>query len=133
MNFDIVIKDLKIKTMIGILPKEREKAQNIMLNLKASIDLQNIDSYHLQSVDSSNLGENLIDYAILREIILGVFKDNSFFYLESALLALQKAILGRFPQILKLKLSIKKMEIFSDCTPIVRLKWQKNTSKSISQ
>ena len=74
---------------------------------------------------SASEGE-IVDYAILREIILITLKNNQFLYLENALVAIQTAILARFTQIITLDLAIKKLEIFSDCTPKVRLKWAKN-------
>lgn len=132
MKFDILIKDLSITTIIGILPKERENPQNITLNLKA---VYKVDSVFLQDSVVKNVSKNcknLIDYAILRDIILDIFSKHSFFYLESALFILQKAIISHFPHILTLDLSIKKTEIFSDCVPEVCLKW-KNPKKAFKK
>ncbi len=144
MKFGIAINDLRANAIIGILPTERTKAQKIAVDLEAVYEIVRAES--LESVDchdstrcvesrndewddlcdsTRDSCESIVDYGILREIILDSFKQNKFFYLESALVAIQRAILERFPQILELDLNVKKLEIFSDCIPKVRLSWQK--------
>ena len=138
----------------ALLRKETNKSN--WQSGKSSTDshLQNCDSGNLDSRDLDCFGESsdsprndessadsresthplapsasegeIVDYAILREIILITLKNNQFLYLENALVAIQTAILARFTQIITLDLAIKKLEIFSDCTPKVRLKWAKN-------
>lgn len=117
MRFEICLENLRIYAMVGILPKERTAPQEILLNLKASYEADSTLHSNPQCV------ENLLDYATLRLIAIDIFKANHFFYLESALISLQKAVLSHFPQILSLEVSIKKLEIFSDCVPEVSLKW----------
>ncbi|MGX2982839.1 hypothetical protein [Helicobacter sp. 23-1045] len=237
MCFEICLEDFRVSAIIGILPSEREKAQNLVVNLRVefrnsfsgnhSADLANrLKAHRTQSplslcrftknyesttaipsvVDSANLksknnpslrgsvsvanttkqskknnivdchdfatqnlamtkkthkiaesnaknthplapsareggfldsasaregGENvdstnIIDYAILREMILATLKTNQFFYLENALVAIKEAILAQYPQILRLEIGIAKLEIFDDCVPRVRLKWSAN-------
>ncbi len=150
MKFGIAIENLHLQAIIGILPFERENAQEIAVDLEAVYENAEFDAPNCHSegakrpknprikndsfLDSSlrathyaqnDEGSGIVNYAILREIILDSFKQNEFFYLESALVAIQSAILEKFPQILELNLSVKKLEIFSDCIPKVRLSWQK--------
>lgn len=122
MKFGISINDLRLQAIIGILPFERERAQEIAVDLEAVYEIDFVDCH--ESLRNSR-NDGIVDYALLREIILDSFKKNNFLYLESALVAIQGAILERFPQILELHLSIKKLAIFSDCVPKVRLSWQK--------
>lgn len=124
MRFEIFLERLKVSAIVGILPIERTKAQNLEVDLGLSYEIakNNLDS--LESVCDSDLRKSIIDYTILREIILDTFKYNEFFYLESALVVIQNAILSRFSNIITLNLSIKKLEIFNDCTPKVCLEWK---------
>lgn len=122
MKFGLALNDLRFKAVIGILPLEREKEQEIAVDLEAIYEVDCHDS--TQGAESCN-GE-IVDYALLREMILDSFKQNKFLYLESALVAIQRAILEKFPQILELNLSVKKIAIFSDCTPQVCLSWSKD-------
>ncbi len=127
MKFGLALNDLRLKAIIGILPFERESAQEIAVDLDLSYEIakNDLDSLKSKCDSAQDSSESIIDYALLREMILDSFKQNKFFYLESALVAIQGAILEKFPQILELNLSVKKLAIFSDCTPQVRLSWQK--------
>ena len=131
MKFGIAIENLRLQAITGILPFERENAQEIAVDLEAVYEVDFVDCHDLPKVSLAMTSEgdsceSIIDYAFLREMILDSFKKNNFLYLESALVAIQGAILERFPQILELHLSIKKLAIFSDCTPKVRLSWSKS-------
>ena len=119
MKFEIAINNLRLKAIIGILPFERENAQEIAVDLEAiyALDSAQCEAFYAES--------KIINYAILREIVLELFKQNKFLLLEGALVAIQRAILERFPQILELNVSIKKLAIFGDCVPQVRLSWKK--------
>lgn len=135
MRFEICLEALKVSAIIGILPDERTKAQDLEVDLALSYEVDLNDSTR-PLAPSAREGESfwnpsaregeIVDYAVLREIILDTFRANQFLYLESALVAIQREILARFAQIITLDLSIKKLEIFSDCAPKVRLKWSKN-------
>lgn len=127
MKFGLALNDLRLKAIIGILPFERESAQEIAVDLDLSYEIakNDLDSLKSKCDSAQDLSESIIDYALLREMILDSFKQHKFLYLESALVAIQGAILEKFPQILELNLSVKKLAIFSDCVPQVRLSWQK--------
>ena len=134
MRFEICLERLKVSAIIGILPNERTKAQDLEVDLvlKYEVDLCEFTHPLAPSAREGECLENLsardggiVDYAILREIILTTFKNNQFLYLENALVAIQSAILAQFSQIIALDLAIKKLHIFSDCAPKVCLKWAK--------
>ena len=120
MQFEICLECLKVSAIIGILPDERTKAQDLEVDLRVRYEVENTHPL----APSAREGE-IVDYAILREIILTTLKNNQFLYLENALVAIQRAILSRFAQIITLDLAIKKLHIFSDCVPKVCLKWAK--------
>lgn len=194
MKFEIFLEHLKVSAIIGILPSERENAQDLEICLALSYEVENVKDAEvctadflleakklgsptkakkapafwcvggskrerqpfLQKESSEFKGQNgdsndvniqnmccynhrtnagfaskshnatIVDYAILREMVLEIFKKNQFLYLENALVAIQNAILARFSSIIALDLSIEKLHIFSDCTPKVCLKWSKN-------
>ena len=134
MRFEICLERLKVSAIIGILPNERTKAQDLEVDLvlKYEVDLCEFTHPLAPSAREGECLENLsardggiVDYATLREIILTTFKNNQFLYLENALVAIQSAILAQFSQIIALDLAIKKLHIFSDCAPKVCLKWAK--------
>ena len=134
MRFEICLERLKVSAIIGILPSERTKAQDLEVDLvlKYEVDLREFTHPLAPSAREGECLENLsardggiVDYATLREIILTTFKNNQFLYLENALVAIQSAILAQFSQIIALDLAIKKLHIFSDCAPKVCLKWAK--------
>lgn len=106
-DFLLSLRDFKIDAIIGVLPKEKVESQTILLNLEIVYS------------------GSLIDYAIIREDILEIFKNNNFAYLENALKALQDSILSKFSNIKALSLEIKKLKIFMDCTPSVAIKWER--------
>lgn len=123
-----------MSAIIGILPSERTKAQDLEVDLALKYEVGLCEFTHplAHSAREEECLENLsardgeiVDYATLREIILTTFKNNQFLYLENALVAIQSAILAQFSQIIALDLAIKKLHIFSDCAPKVCLKWAK--------
>ena len=135
MRFEICLERLKVSAIIGILPNERTKAQDLEVDLVLKYEVDLCEFTHPLRHPSAREGEclenlsardgGIVDYATLREIILTTFKNNQFLYLENALVAIQSAILAQFSQIIALDLAIKKLHIFSDCAPKVCLKWAK--------
>lgn len=113
-----------MSAIIGILPSERTKAQDLEVDLVLKYEVDLREFTHPLRHPSTREG-GIVDYATLREIILTTFKNNQFLYLENALVAIQSAILAQFSQIIALDLAIKKLHIFSDCAPKVCLKWAK--------
>ncbi|WP_181646826.1 dihydroneopterin aldolase [Helicobacter sp. 16-1353] len=96
--FKISIHNFKINTIIGILPKERETAQDIILDL-----------------DILYIKKEILDYSHLYNLIIDIFNKNHFFYLEDALCFVIDSIILHFKNITYITLSIKKPHIFTDC------------------
>lgn len=68
------IKDLHLRTIIGFKPWEREKKQDVIINIKAIFDMGNsmeTDDYH-----------NILDYKVLTKKIIQEVEENSFYLIE---------------------------------------------------
>lgn len=97
--YHITISQLKINTIIGILPDERKNKQNIILDVEISY--------------TKNI---ILDYSQVRVSLIEIFQTNHFFYLEDALDLTLDSIIARFSNITNIALRITKPEIFPDCT-----------------
>lgn len=111
--FTISFNDFKISTIIGILPKEREQMQDIILD-----------------VDISYTNNEILDYTNLHNLIMDIFDKNHFLYLEDALCFVIDSIILHFDSIRHIYLSIKKPDIFPNCVVGVS---KKITSKEITR
>ncbi|CBG39335.1 dihydroneopterin aldolase [Helicobacter mustelae] len=100
MRFQILLEDLEICAIIGILEKERQIPQKILL--------------HGEFEYEGKEGEYL-DYVLLRDFIVAHIKESRYLLLEYALRDLATAIKSRFPALLSCALSIKKPDILQDC------------------
>lgn len=96
--FKISLHDFKINTIIGILPKERENTQDIILNL-----------------DILYTKNEILDYSHIHGLIMDIFDKNHFFYLEDALCFVIDSIILHFKNIRNITLCIKKPDIFPNC------------------
>ncbi len=96
--FKIYIKDLKLDVVIGVLDKERNKKQRIIIN--AEIEY--------------NLNEHFLDYVQTIEAITNLLEYKKYKTLESALDGVLKALKLDFPEIVSIKLKIDKPEVFKN-------------------
>ena len=97
-TYNIVIEDLTFKAILGLLEKERNEEQLVVVNSK--IEYQNKANY--------------VDYAIACDIIQKTIIDGKFLLIEDAIEEIEKNLRHTFPQIKKLYLSIKKPEILKN-------------------
>lgn len=95
----IYIEDLKFQAILGILDFEREKAQDILINIKISY------SYT----------DQFINYADVANYIKISMQKEEFLLIEEALEYFQKHLKQKFPQISTLYLKITKPSIMPDC------------------
>lgn len=91
----IIIKDLKISTIIGILEKERENPQEILINATFEAD-------------------EFIDYALACELICDQFNKNKFMLLEDAILFFQNFFKSKFTTLNSIYFEILKLEILKN-------------------
>ena len=95
----IYIEDLKFQCIIGILDFEREKAQDVILNLTINYEYK----------------DEFINYADVVNIVKSSMIENKFLLIEDALSDLSKTLQKEFPRINTLYLKITKPSILPDC------------------
>ena len=95
----IFIEDLKFQAIIGILDFEREKPQDVIINLEIEY----------------NYKDEFINYAEVATHIKKSMILEKFLLIEDALSSLSKSLKKEFQQILSLNLKITKPSILSDC------------------
>lgn len=95
----IKIENLTFNCIIGILPFERKKEQKVIIDCSFKYDYKD--------------GE-FIDYSIVANDIKNIMIEKKFELLEEAILYIKNSLKTKF-SIKKLKLTIKKPDILSDC------------------
>ena len=70
----ILISDLKVNTVIGTLPEERDKTQTLVINLELYLPLQ-------KAGKSDNLFDS-VDYSQIEDKIVKMSEKSSFFLIE---------------------------------------------------
>ncbi len=96
--YTIFIEDLTFKAVIGLLEKERNEEQVVVVNVK--IDYENKKSY--------------IDYAKVTDLIVKIIQEGEFLLIEDAIDEIEKELKNRFLGMKSLYLSIKKPEILKN-------------------
>ncbi len=97
-KYKILIEDLTFKAILGLLEKEREEEQLVVVN----VEIEYFDK------------KNYVDYAKVCDLIVEIIKNGKFMLIEDAIDEVEKALLREFSQIKTLKLSIKKPEILKN-------------------
>ncbi len=97
-KYTIVIEDLTFKAILGLLEKERNEEQIVVVNMK--IDYENKSEY--------------IDYAKVCEMVQSKIMKNKYILIEDAIDDIEEMLKKEFPQMKKLHLSIKKPEILKN-------------------
>ena len=96
----ISIENLKFQCIIGILDFEREKAQDVIINIQITYNYNN----------------EFINYAEVVEFIKTTMKNKKYFLIEDALSDLSQLLKEKFLKINSLSLKITKPSILPDCT-----------------
>ena len=110
----IEIRSLKLETIIGILPEEREAPQALTVDLRAEYTYRPGD---------------YLDYARIAETIRRTLHTGKFGLLEEALEVLGRQLFADFPPLETLELSLEKPSILPDCSVAVGQKWQRSSSR----
>jgi len=97
-GYKIVIEDLTFKAILGILEKERNEEQIIVVNLKIEYEDKN----------------NYVDYAEVSELIQDKITNGKYQLIEDAVDDIERVLKEKFPQMKSLYLSIKKPEILKN-------------------
>ena len=97
----IDIKELTFKSIIGILPIEREKKQKVIVDIKCEYKFyKNTDDF--------------VDYSKIAKFTKKYIKKNKFFLIEDAILSLKSELYSKF-KIDNLQIKITKPDILKDC------------------
>jgi FolB domain-containing protein len=102
MNWTILINDLSMSASVGVLPKELEKKQPILINIKCTYktnqepkDLQDVFCYHALVISIENL-----------------IKENHFYWLENLAEKISQ-ICFQHESVLWVQIKIEKTQILS--------------------
>ncbi len=97
----ISINDLEVYAIIGILDIEKETPQRIIVDLEASYEYEDRDTF--------------VDYAKIVDMISYDLKKSRYGLLEDAINALAVLLKSEFPHIYDLRISITKPDIIPNC------------------
>ena len=86
--FKVEIKNLKVKTRIGIKPNERNKPQLLFVTLSFNYSLS-------KKLDANNI-KNLKDYSAITRYLKNFIKNNSYNTLEKLILECTKSLKKEF-------------------------------------
>jgi len=103
--YTILIEDLSFNAILGLLEKERNQEQLVVVNAK--IDYEDKQNY--------------IDYAEVCELIQNIITEGEFKLIEDAIDKIENELKSRFPQMKKLYLSVKKPEILKNALVGVKI------------
>lgn len=84
----ILIRQLKVKTIIGVYPVERQFQQTLLLDLDFATDAAR--------VAETDTMKDALDYAALSEFIQAFGRDHSFYVLETFAQRLSEALAQHF-------------------------------------
>jgi len=98
MMYTIVIEDLTFKAILGLLEKERNEEQLVVINAKIDYEDKN----------------NFIDYAKVCDLMQSIVQEGRFKLVEEAADKIVTELEKNFPQMKKLYLNIKKPEILKN-------------------
>ena len=96
--YKILIEDLTFKAILGILEKERNEEQIIVVNVK------------IEYKDK----KNYVDYAEVCDLIQNQIINSKYELIEDAIEEIEYILKNNFPQMKSLYLSIKKPEILKN-------------------
>ncbi len=105
----IHIEALTFDVIIGLLDFERDKPQQVIIDLEASYDY---------------VDEQFIDYADIVLLIQNELKEKRYELLENALLGVKSVLYTTYPQLKTLTLKISKPNILPNCTVALSNNWK---------
>ena len=96
--YTILIEDLTFKAILGLLEKERNEEQLVVINAKIDYESK----------------ENFIDYAKVCDIMQNIIIEGKFKLIEEAADKIVDVLIKEFPQMKRIYLNIKKPEILKN-------------------
>lgn len=105
----IHIKELEVNVIIGILEQEKNIAQRLIVDLEASYDY--------------NQGQSFVNYADIAQLITIELSSGQYGLLEDALIGLKNKICNNFSQINRLFIKLTKPDILPNCLVGTSQEW----------
>ncbi|MEO1959136.1 MAG: dihydroneopterin aldolase [Nautiliaceae bacterium] len=96
--YTIVVEELSFKAILGLLEKERNEEQLVVVNCKIEYEDK----------------RNYVDYAKVCDMIVNLIQDGKFLLIEDAVDEIEKKLRSAFPQMKSLYLQVKKTEILKN-------------------
>ncbi len=85
----IHIRDLLLRTVIGVNPEERRDRQDVIVNLTLYADLR-------RAGETDDMAHT-VNYRSVSKLVIGLVESSSFYLVEALATAIARAILERFP------------------------------------
>ena len=101
-KMQVSIDNLTFKTIIGILPFERVKKQNVIIDIKFEYKFKKGQKY-------------FVDYSHVANMAKLIMKKEKFKLIEDAIIYLQRALKNEF-KLSNLQIKITKPDILKNCT-----------------
>ncbi len=98
----IIMRNMKFFGYHGVLPEEREKGQNFIIDIEMTTDLENAS-------ESDELDDS-VDYSKAYEIVRNIVENNKFRLIEKLAGSISREMLSKFPKIQEITVVVKKPE-----------------------
>jgi D-erythro-7,8-dihydroneopterin triphosphate epimerase len=115
----ILIRDLRVRCIIGINEDERREKQDVVINLALSVDLRH--------AGKSDRFEDTVDYRALKKRIVAMVEDSHFYLIEALAEAVANICLEN-PQVQKVQVSLDKPYAlrFAQSVGVEIVRWREN-------
>lgn len=98
----IIMRNMKFFGYHGVLPEEREKGQNFIIDIEMLVELKN--------ASNSDELDDSVDYSRAYEIVRGITENNKFRLIEKLAGSISREMLSKFPKIKEITVLVKKPE-----------------------
>lgn len=98
----IIMRNMKFFGYHGVLPEEREKGQNFIIDIEMTADLEN--------ASKSDELDDSVDYSKAYEIVRNIVENNKFRLIEKLAASISREMLSKFPKIQEITVVVKKPE-----------------------
>lgn len=98
----IIMRNMKFFGYHGVLPEEKEKGQNFIIDIEILADLENAS-------ESDELCDS-VDYSKAYDLIKNIVEKNKFRLIEKLAGSISREMLSKFPKIQEITVVVKKPE-----------------------
>lgn len=98
----IIMRNMKFYGYHGVLPEERERGQNFVIDIEMLADLESAS-------ESDELGDS-VDYSRAYDVVKNIVENNKFRLIEKLAGNISREMLSKFPKIQEITVIVKKPE-----------------------